>query len=142
MPSKESEKYLLPISVTKHRFSNWLSWTGYEYKLYSDSSEDKFTVIKFIDFGDFIIGHHEPTKLMDTYDKVMLRVKTSTVKTALEIKKTVDEITDLTKMAAVGTTQEVGKIAREAAQSAGAWASRLSAFAKDKMKKSSDSSET
>lgn len=138
MSSKESEKYLLPISVTKHRYSNWLSWTGYEYKLYSDSSESKFTVIKFIDFGDFIIGHHQPTKLMDTYDKVMLRVKTSTVKTALEVKRTVGEITDLTKMAAMGTTQEVGKIARQTVQGAGAWASRLSALVKNKMKKSSE----
>jgi hypothetical protein len=131
MSKKENNKYFLPVEVTRIQPHSWLDIKTYEYKLYSESSETKFTKIKFIDVNGFIIGEHMPTKLHTVYDKAALQVKSSTVKVVSEIKNVVDSVADIAVAAASEMKDDASKTAGIAVGLFG----KMKNFAKDKFKK-------
>jgi len=131
MSKKENNKYFVPVEVTRIQPHNWLNIKTYEYKLYADSSETKFTKIKFIDINGLIIGEHMPTKLHTVYDKAAMQVKSSTVKVVSEIKNVVDSVADI----AVAAGSEMKDDAVKTAGAAIGLFGKIKNYAKDKLKK-------
>lgn len=131
MSKKENNKYFVPVEVTRIQPHGWLDIKTYEYKLYADSTETKFTKIKFIDINGLIIGEHMPTKLHTVYDKAALQVKSSTVKVVSEIKNVVDSVADIAVAAASEMKDDASKTAGIAVGLFG----KIKNYAKDKLKK-------
>jgi len=131
MSKKETNKYLVPIEITRIQPNQWLKFKTYEYKLYADNTEDKFTKIKFIDINGFIIGEHMPVRLQTVYNKAALQVKSNVVKVASEIKNVVDGVTDLAVAAGTEMKSDAFKTAGVAVSLFG----KLKNYAQDKLKK-------
>ncbi len=131
MSKKETNKYFVPVEITRTQPHSWLDVKTYEYKLYADTSETKFTKVKFIDINGFIIGNHMPTKLHTTYDKAALQMKTSTTKVVSEIKNVVDSVADI----AVAAGSEMKDDAFKTAGVALGLLGKIKSYAKDKFKK-------
>lgn len=131
MSKKDTSKYLVPVEITKYKPHSWLNLKTYEYKLYADNSETKFTSIKFIDINGFMIGEHMPTKLQTVYDKAAMQIKSNTVKAVSEIRQVVDGVADL----AVDAVAEMkGDVSKTAGIAFGLF-SKIKTLAKDKLKK-------
>lgn len=113
---KENNKYHLPIEINTIQLHRLLKIKTYEYKLYADPAQTKFTKIKFIDINGFIIGEHMPVKLQTIYDRAANQIKNNTVKAVSEIKGVVDGVADI----AVGVVSEVkGDVSNTAKQTVG-----------------------
>lgn len=113
MAKKQSNKYLVPVEITESQRFKLMKLKTYEYKLYADSSEEKFTRIRFIDFNGFIIGEHMPTKLQTVYDKAAMQVKSTTVKAVSEIKNVVEDVADIAVGVASGMKDDASKTAKQ-----------------------------
>lgn len=131
MSKKETNKYYVPVEITQYQPYEWLNVKTYEYKLYADSSEQKFSKIRLIDFNGLIIGEHMPIKLHTVYDKAALQIKNTTVKTVSEIKNVVDGVADVALSAASEMKEDVSKTAGIAMSLFG----KVKNLAKDKLKK-------
>ena len=132
MSKQSRNKFFLPVELSSRKPVSWLNLTYYEYKIYADDKEDKFTKIKFTDIDGFIIGAHMPTKLNTFYDKAVSQAKAGTVKAVNEIKSVVDNVADI----AVAAAKEVSGNAKTTAGVAGAIFGKVKSFAKDRFTKS------
>lgn len=113
MAKKQINKYLVPVEITESQHLKALKLKSYEYRLYADSSEDKFTRIRFIDINGFIIGEHMPTKLQTAYNKAAMQMKTTTVKAVSEIKNVVEDVADIAVGVASGMKDDASKTAKQ-----------------------------
>lgn len=129
--SKQTNKYYVPIELTREQPYSWLPIHTYQYKLYADAEETKFTHIKFIQINNLIIGEHMPTKLQTSFNKTALQVKNSTVKVVSEIRNVVDGVADL----AVAAGSEMKDDAVKTAGIAIGLFSKVKNFAKEKLKR-------
>lgn len=134
MSKQEINKYFIPVEVIKRQRYGWLDVKTYEYKLFSDASEKKFTHIKLIDINGFVVGEHMPTKLHTIYDKATAQVKTNTVKAAAEIRQVVGEVKNIAVNTAVDLSQDVSKTAKQTATIAVGLFGRLKSYAQEKVK--------
>ncbi len=100
MSKKETAKYLIPVEIVKYHPHKWLDIKTYDYKLYADTSEEKFTRIRFIDFNGFTIGEHMPVNLKSLYSKAATQVQNNAIKAVSEIRNAV--------VGAAGTAAVVG----------------------------------
>jgi hypothetical protein len=116
MSNKQTNKYLIPVELSENHPNKWLGGLKtYEYRLYADSSEQKFTRIRFVDFNGFIIGEHVPTKLHTVYDKATMHAKQATVKAVAEIRQVVDGVADIAVAAATEVKDDMSKTAKTTA---------------------------
>lgn len=131
MSRKENNKYHIPVELTVLQEYKWLNVKTYDYKIYADDIDGKFSRIRFIDINGFIIGEHMPTKLHTVYDKAASQVKNTTVKAVKEIKNVVEDVADL----AVGVAAEVKQDVSTTADAAVGIFSKVKTFAKNKFSK-------
>jgi len=107
---KENNKYFVPVELVKQH-AKWLGVSIYEYKLFADQTETKYSKIKFIDINGYAFGIHNPVKLQTIYDKATLQVKTNAVKAVSEIRNVVDGVADLAVDAVSEVKNDVSKTA-------------------------------
>lgn len=142
MSKKQTNKYLVPVELTEQQRFSFIKVKSYEYKLFADSSEQKFTRIRFIDINGFIIGEHMPTKLQTVYDKAAMQVKNTTVKAVSEIKNVVEDVADIAVGVASGMKEDASKTAKQTVGMAVGLFGKIKTLAKDKLSKSEATDET
>ena len=142
MSKKQTNKYLVPVELTEQQRFSFIKVKSYEYKLFADSSEQKFTRIRFIDINGFIIGEHMPTKLQTVYDKAAMQVKNTTVKAVSEIKNVVEDVADSAVGVASGMKEDASKTAKQTVGMAVGLFGKIKTLAKDKLSKSEATDET
>lgn len=136
MAKKQTNKYFVPVELTEAQRFPFIPVKSYEYKLYADSAEQKFTRIRFIEINGFIIGEHMPTKLQTVYDKAALQVKSSTVKAVSEIKNVVEDVADIAVGVASGVKEDASKTAKQTVGIAVGLFGKIKNLTVDKLSKS------
>lgn len=142
MSRTQSDKYIVPVQITKNQKYKWLNVATYEYKLYADSYEEKFTKIKFVDINGFIIGEHMPTKLQNLYDKTAKQVRTTTAKAVTELKNVVEDVADIAVGTASDIKEDLSKTVKQTAGLAFGLFDKLKGFNKNPVEPKSDENKT
>lgn len=139
MGNKENNKYFVPVEVKSRTFSKWVpEIKTYEYKLFANEAETKFSHLKFLDINGYIIGTHMHIKLQTIYDKAALQVKNNTYKAVSELKNAVDEVAVLAVEAVAEIKDDVSKTAKQTAGFAANIYGNIKSLVKDKFSREED----